>query len=47
MPIVHKECTIAVHTLRPIVQLQDGPCKGDDSDAVTNVKNMDNIEGDW
>ena len=38
-----RACTIE----RPIFQRQDGPCKGDDSDAVTNVKTMDDIEGDW
>ena len=26
---------------------QDGPCKGEDTDAVTNVKTMDDIKGDW
>ena len=41
--IEHRACTI----IRPILQRQDGPCKGDDSDAVTNVKTMDDIEGDW
>jgi len=26
---------------------QDGPCKGEDTDAVTNVQTMDDIKGDW
>ena len=28
-------------------QQQDGPCKGEDTDAVTNVQTMDDIKGDW
>ena len=26
---------------------QDGPCKGEDTDAVTHIKTMDDIKGDW
>lgn len=26
---------------------EDGPCKGSNSDAITSVKTMEDIEGDW
>ena len=30
-----------------VFSFQDGPCLGADTDAVTNVKTMEDIQGDW
>ena len=36
---------LSVHSLSH--HRQDGPCRGDDTDAVTHIKTMDDIKGDW